>query len=163
MSLSKLIHDARVSKGMTQTELAEQLYTVQQQVCRFESGERVPDFETRISLSKILDIPMVDMFSDVFSALLGFESDNDSCYSVQVEYEQEYYDAVLDEAKLRGDMFLDLIENSCKRHVPTVNMTQAEYAVWQWFKRAFPGMRLHDFVDCVLIPSAHAKLLLTDC
>lgn len=50
------LKDARVKKGLSQQELADQLFVARQTVSRWESGSRYPDYDTLGRLSEILGV-----------------------------------------------------------------------------------------------------------
>ena len=56
MKTGAIIFDLRTKKGMSQDELAEQLYVTRQAVSRWENGDTVPNTETLKLLSKLFDV-----------------------------------------------------------------------------------------------------------
>lgn len=50
------LKDARVKKGLSQQELADQLFVARQTVSRWENGSRYPDYDTLGRLSEILGV-----------------------------------------------------------------------------------------------------------
>lgn len=52
MALSDNIRKLREENGMTQQQMAEQLYVSRQTVCRWENGSRTPDLIWRNGLRK---------------------------------------------------------------------------------------------------------------
>jgi len=61
--LSSNLKKLRLSKGMTQEELASSLHVVRQTVSKWESGLSAPDAEMLVGISEILQVPV--------SSLLG--------------------------------------------------------------------------------------------
>ncbi|MDD6488630.1 MAG: zinc ribbon domain-containing protein [Clostridia bacterium] len=51
-----IIFELRTKKGLTQDELAEQIFVTRQAVSRWENGETVPNTETLKLLSKLFDV-----------------------------------------------------------------------------------------------------------
>ena len=64
----------RREKGLTQRELAERLFVNRTSVNRWESGSRLPDFETIFRLSEVLDVDV--------NILLSTASLSDECPNV---------------------------------------------------------------------------------
>ena len=62
----KRIKDIREQKNMTQTELAERLGTNIRTIRRWENEESVPDAVMGIKLSKVLDIPLKELFLEAW-------------------------------------------------------------------------------------------------
>lgn len=56
--LHENLRKARVNKGMSQEQLALQLNVVRQTVSKWEKGTSVPDAETLVQLSEVLEIPV---------------------------------------------------------------------------------------------------------
>ena len=56
--LSENIKNARKAKGLSQQELAIKLNVVRQTVSKWEKGLSVPDSETLVTLSEVLEIPV---------------------------------------------------------------------------------------------------------
>jgi transcriptional regulator with XRE-family HTH domain len=55
-SAAKLVKDARVSKGLTQTELAKKTSVHSNTIAKIEQGIQQPSYPTIKKLSKVLDI-----------------------------------------------------------------------------------------------------------
>ena len=55
-SAAKLVKDARISKGLTQTELAEKTGVHSNTIAKIEQGIQQPSYPTIKKLSKVLDI-----------------------------------------------------------------------------------------------------------
>ncbi len=51
----------RKAKGMTQEELAVRLHVVRQTVSKWEKGKSVPDAETLLRLSEVLEVPVTQL------------------------------------------------------------------------------------------------------
>lgn len=58
---SKNLETARKQKGMSQEYLANQLHVVRQTISKWEKGLSVPDAETLIALSELLDVSVSDL------------------------------------------------------------------------------------------------------
>jgi transcriptional regulator with XRE-family HTH domain len=56
--IAKNIKKQRVRRGMTQEELAEQLYVTRQTISNYENGKSNPDIETLQQMARILDTDM---------------------------------------------------------------------------------------------------------
>lgn len=56
METKDVILTLRTQKGLSQDELAEQVYVTRQAVSRWENGETVPNTETLKLLSRVLDV-----------------------------------------------------------------------------------------------------------
>ena len=56
IEFGKFLASLRNEKGLTQEELAEKLYIDKRKVSRWECGMSIPDFETIVKLSEILDV-----------------------------------------------------------------------------------------------------------
>ena len=62
-SSAKLVKDARVAKGLTQTELAKKAGVHSNTIAKIEQGIQQPSYPTIKKLSKILDININDFRS----------------------------------------------------------------------------------------------------
>ena len=56
MDVKDILHDLRVEKGLSQSELAEKAFVSRQAVSRWENGETTPNPETLKRLSGIFDV-----------------------------------------------------------------------------------------------------------
>ena len=56
MDTKDVIHTLRTQKGLSQDELAEQVFVTRQAVSRWENGETTPNTETLKQLSKLFDV-----------------------------------------------------------------------------------------------------------
>ena len=56
MGVKDILHDLRVEKGLSQSELAEKVFVSRQAVSRWENGETTPNPETLKRLSGIFDV-----------------------------------------------------------------------------------------------------------
>ena len=56
MDVKDILHDLRVEKGLSQSELAEKVFVSWQAVSRWENGETTPNPETLKRLSGIFDV-----------------------------------------------------------------------------------------------------------
>ena len=59
-SAAKLVKDARIAKGLTQTELAEKTGVHSNTIAKIEQGIQQPSYPTIKKLSKVLDININD-------------------------------------------------------------------------------------------------------
>ena len=64
----KILKDLRVLNKYTQQELADKLDVSQRTIAFYEKGDRHPDYETLIKISKIFDVSV--------DYLLGLENEN---------------------------------------------------------------------------------------
>ena len=56
MDVKDILHDLRVEKGLSQSELAKKVFVTRQAVSRWENGETTPNPETLKRLSGIFDV-----------------------------------------------------------------------------------------------------------
>ena len=56
MDTKDILHQLRMQKGLSQDELAEQVFVTRQAVSRWENGETTPNVETLKLLSKLFDV-----------------------------------------------------------------------------------------------------------
>ena len=56
MEANKILLDLRTRNGLTQEELAQQVFVTRQAVSRWESGETTPNVETLKRLSQVFDV-----------------------------------------------------------------------------------------------------------
>ena len=56
MDTKDILHQLRTQKGLSQDELAEQVFVTRQAVSRWENGETTPNTETLKLLSKLFDV-----------------------------------------------------------------------------------------------------------
>ena len=56
MDTKDILHQLRTQKGLSQDELAEQVFVTRQAVSRWENGETTPNVETLKLLSKLFDV-----------------------------------------------------------------------------------------------------------
>lgn len=61
IELGKFIANLRNEKNLTQEELAEKLFIDKRKVSRWECGTSIPDFETLIKLTEILDVSLYEL------------------------------------------------------------------------------------------------------
>ena len=61
IELGKFLANLRIEKKLTQEELAERLFIDKRKVSRWECGMCIPDFETLIKLSEILDVSLYEL------------------------------------------------------------------------------------------------------
>ena len=61
IKFGKFIADLRNEKDLTQEELAEKLYIDKRKISRWECGMSIPDFETLIKLSEMLDVTLYEL------------------------------------------------------------------------------------------------------
>ena len=62
--LNENIKKYRLEKGMTQEELADRLHVVRQTVSKWENNRAVPDADTLMCISEILDIPVLKLLGE---------------------------------------------------------------------------------------------------
>ena len=58
------VKNARKSKGLTQSELAEAIDKTFETVSNIERGKTAPNFQTLFEISQVLEVPMKDFFDD---------------------------------------------------------------------------------------------------
>ena len=68
MKVGEYIKKARLSAGITQTELAKRLTTTPQNISQYETGKRIPKLSTLEKLSEAIGIPLVSKI--IHSSLL---------------------------------------------------------------------------------------------
>ncbi|MBR6108260.1 MAG: helix-turn-helix domain-containing protein [Clostridia bacterium] len=56
MTANEVLRDLRISKGISQEELAEKVFVTRQAVSRWETGETLPNTETLKLLSRFYDV-----------------------------------------------------------------------------------------------------------
>ena len=56
MDTKDILHQLRTQKGLSQDELAEQVFVTRQALSRWENGETTPNVETLKLLSKLFDV-----------------------------------------------------------------------------------------------------------
>ena len=56
MQTKDVIHSLRTEKGLSQEELAEQVFVTRQAVSRWETGETIPGIDTLKQLSMFFDV-----------------------------------------------------------------------------------------------------------
>jgi len=61
MAIKDVLPQIRQSKGMTQKELAEQLYVTRQAVSRWETGETTPSIDMTKLIASVLDVPVMQL------------------------------------------------------------------------------------------------------
>ena len=63
-----MLHDnlrkARITKAMSQEQLAVQLSVVRQTVSKWEKGTSIPDAETLVRLSEVLEVPVHELLDE---------------------------------------------------------------------------------------------------
>ncbi len=74
MTLGENIRKLREEKGLTQQQLADQLYVSRQTVCRWESGARTPDLDMAERIAEIFHISMDELISDEERKGVSFDS-----------------------------------------------------------------------------------------
>lgn len=88
----KRLASARKSLGITQTELAEQLFVTPQAVSKWECGTALPDIEILLELSHIFKTTINNLLEeiDLVSELTGKASSNDGITYFVPEQERSY-------------------------------------------------------------------------
>lgn len=56
--LNESIKSARLNKGLSQQELADNLHVVRQTISKWEQGLSVPDADLLLELSAVLNVPV---------------------------------------------------------------------------------------------------------
>lgn len=56
MDTKNILHDLRMQRGLSQSELAEKVFVTRQAVSRWENGETTPNLETLKLLSSFFDV-----------------------------------------------------------------------------------------------------------
>ena len=62
--IGQRIRTIRLSRGMTQTDLAKAIDQSQSSITMYETGRREPDFETLEALADVFNVPMVFFVDD---------------------------------------------------------------------------------------------------
>ena len=63
MHIGEKIRDTRISKGLTQKQLAEKLNTSQQNLAQYENGKRKPKLETLQRIADALDTAVLNLLT----------------------------------------------------------------------------------------------------
>ena len=71
MALSDNIRKLREENGMTQQQMAEQLYVSRQTVCRWENGSRTPDLDMAERIAEIFHVSVDELISAEYFAAHG--------------------------------------------------------------------------------------------
>ena len=74
MALSDNIRKLREENGMTQQQLAEQLYVSRQTVCRWENGSRTPDLDMAERIAEIFHVSVDELISAGEKQGISFEN-----------------------------------------------------------------------------------------
>lgn len=93
----------RISKKITQKELAEKIGIPRTTYANYEADKREPKIETLKKIANVLNVPLTDLISnDSLQTNVQFKNDNNSiCYFSQRHYSiSEFFDLVLDKSKL---------------------------------------------------------------
>ena len=88
------IKTMRLSRNMTQADLAKAINQSQSSITMYETGRREPDFETLEALADVFNIPLVSLMIDPDSELTEQEKKWDEYVRNQLEYEQPKNDEV---------------------------------------------------------------------
>lgn len=62
--LHENLRKARITKAMSQEQLAVQLNVVRQTVSKWEKGTSIPDAETLVRLSEVLEVPVNELLDE---------------------------------------------------------------------------------------------------
>lgn len=93
------IKHLRTLHGMTQTELAEKLFTTKQTVSRYENGQRSADQDVLFELCEIFNVSINDFFPQQHSNTPTLSSDVQAIVDVSVQLETTRQHKVLNYAK----------------------------------------------------------------
>ena len=74
IGMGKLIRQARDENGLSQSELAKQIYRRQASLSDIENGKMQPDAETLLYLTLVLNKPISYFFPSQFGAYIRLES-----------------------------------------------------------------------------------------
>lgn len=88
METKSIIKELRVKEGLSQDELAEQVYVTRQAVSRWETGETVPNTETLKLLSKLFDVSINTLLGaprKLICQCCGMPLDDDATLSREVD------------------------------------------------------------------------------
>ena len=69
ISLGQRIKTMRLSRGMTQADLARAIDQSQSSITMYETGRRDPDYETLEALADVFNVPLSSFFDDGSSQL----------------------------------------------------------------------------------------------
>lgn len=97
------IKHLRTLHGMTQTELAEKLFTTKQTVSRYENGQRSADQDVLFELCEIFNVSINDFFPQQHSNTPTLSSDVQAIVDVSVQLETTRQHSVLAYAKAQLD------------------------------------------------------------
>ena len=62
--IGQQIRTMRLSRGMTQADLAKAINQSQSSIAMYENGKREPDFETLEALADVFNVPMITFVAD---------------------------------------------------------------------------------------------------
>lgn len=88
------IKTMRLSRNMTQADLAKAINQSQSSITMYETGRREPDFETLETLADVFNVPLVSLMIDPDSELSDEERRWDDYVKNQLYYEQPKNDDV---------------------------------------------------------------------
>lgn len=63
-NIKENIKKLRKTKGLTQEQLAQQLYVTRQLISKWEQGKSLPDIENLKKLASIFEVPLSDLLDD---------------------------------------------------------------------------------------------------
>ena len=73
--IGQQIRTMRLSRGMTQADLAKAINQSQSSIAMYENGKREPDFETLEALADVFNVPMITFVADGVTVSVGVSDD----------------------------------------------------------------------------------------
>lgn len=138
--ISKLT-DARLKKGISQSELAKQIGTQRSNICRIESGTQNISLDMLLKISRALGKEISVQFDERGDTMIDE-------YSLRL-YDEELIAYSMQENGLEGMQSKILFIHSDRKDVFPVDMTLTETGIMNWLKhRVIPKNRA--FVDEIL-------------
>ena len=135
METKDIIRTLRTEKGLSQDELAEQLFVTRQAVSRWETGETTPNIDTLKLLSKLFDVSINTLLGSprkLICQCCGMPLD-DSCISKEPDgvFNEEYCKWCYADGEYTYDNMDDLIDfcvkNMTNEHLPAVLVTAGNF------------------------------------
>lgn len=111
-NVGKQIAELRKSKGKTAEQMAEALRVSRQTISKWENGETVPNAYNIVDISTYLDIPIADIYGQIFVDKIEDDEENDDLLSVKFAHELGYSSVKEMHERLRQEMDPRNIEES---------------------------------------------------
>ena len=129
MGVKDVLHDLRVEKGLSQSELAEKVFVSRQAVSRWENGETTPNPETLKRLSGIFDVSINTLPGSprqLVCQCCGMPlEDATTSHEPDGSFNEEYCKWCYSEGEFTYDNIDDLL-NFCAEHMANENWTSEQ-------------------------------------